>query len=95
MESEAQFIGFRSGSAVFSLRCTCGTHGELTVHDCDRNKLVPCPGECGAQFIQRQGRGFFAVPALELAIAPSKRKPPKSASEGESRPSARGERVTE
>jgi hypothetical protein len=70
MEAQTTFTSFKCGSAVFKFRCTCGTRGELAVPERDRNSLVPCPGRCGAQYIQRRGRGFFAQPSLELAIAP-------------------------
>jgi hypothetical protein len=79
METQTRFIGYRRGVAVFTLRCAeCGTTGELSVAAANRNRLLPCPGKCGRYFIQRQGRGFFAVPELTLAIAARKR--PKSVS---------------
>lgn len=77
METETTFIGHRHGTAVF--RCTCGTRGEISVPATERNRLVPCPGGCGAKYIWRCGRGFFARPTLEMAIEPTKRKAQMSA----------------
>jgi hypothetical protein len=74
MDAETTFMGFRCGAAVFQFRCQCGTKGEISVLASDRTRLVPCPGGCGAYFIQRQLRGFFAQPTLELAIEPTKRR---------------------
>ena len=72
--SETTFIRYRRGAAVFRLHCeACGTRGELAVTERERNRLVACPGGCGAHFIQRRGRGFFAVPTLELAIEPKRK----------------------
>jgi hypothetical protein len=52
------FVRYRSGGSVFAFRCpVCGTTGELGVPDGNRNRLVPCPNRCGAQFMARSGRG--------------------------------------
>jgi predicted RNA-binding Zn-ribbon protein involved in translation (DUF1610 family) len=80
METETTntFIRYRRGCIVFAFRCpTCGTTGEFGVPDGNRNRLVQCPNTCGAQFVVRCGRGFFAKPTLEFAFAPRKggRKP--------------------
>lgn len=71
MEAETKFLGYRHGAAVFRLHCQCGTTGQISVLERDRNRLVPCPARCGVQYIERRGRGFFAQPSLELAIAAS------------------------
>jgi hypothetical protein len=74
MEAETNsFVRYRSGGSVFAFRCpVCGTTGELGVPDGNRNRLIPCPSECGAQFMVRHGRGFFAKPTLEFAFGPAK-----------------------
>lgn len=72
METETNaFIRYRRGRNIFAFRCpVCGTTGELAVPDGNRNGLVPCPSKCGAQFMVRRGRGFFAKPTLEFAFGP-------------------------
>ena len=72
METETNaFIRYRRGRNIFAFRCpVCGTRGKLTVPDGNRNGLVPCPSKCGAQFMVRRGRGFFAKPTLEFAFGP-------------------------
>lgn len=73
METETNpFVRYRRGRNVFAFRCAvCGTTGELGVPDGNRNRLVPCPNKCGAQFIVRCSRGFFAKPTLEFAFGPA------------------------
>lgn len=73
METENAFIEYRHGANVFAFTCqVCGTSGELAVPDGNRNRLVPCPGKCGANFMVRCGRGFFAKPTLEFAFGPAR-----------------------
>jgi len=74
METETSvFIRYQMGRNVFAFLCpVCGTTGELGVPDGNRNGLLPCPSECGAQFIIRCGRGFFAKPTLEFAFGPAR-----------------------
>jgi hypothetical protein len=73
METETNtFIRYRKGCIVFAFRCPlCGTTGDLGVPDGNRNRLVPCPSGCGAHFMVRCGRGFFAKPTLEFAFGPA------------------------
>jgi len=75
MEADSNtFVRYRSGSIVFAFRCPlCGTRGELGVRDGNHNALVPCPSRCGAQFMVRCGRGFFAKPTLEFAFGPRRK----------------------
>lgn len=59
-----QFIGYRDGRNTFDFLCpVCESEGEIGVVPNER-RLVQCPNECGALFVQRRPQGLFDHPVL-------------------------------
>jgi len=80
-ETTNKFLRYSEGRNIFALHCPCcRKRGELAVPaDRNRNALVPCPQNCGAQYIVRYPRNLSGKPTLEFCFGPKKPKPQKPA----------------